>query len=70
LIWLKGDSHRYIPSSTSILPLARLNIEHFRRQLAEETDETKRQTLLRLLAEEEKKLTALMDPPSDRKERR
>lgn len=38
--------------------VARLNIEHFRRLLAEETDESKRQRLLRLLAEEEAKLAA------------
>ena len=36
--------------------IARLNIEHFRKRLAMETDETTRQTLLRLLAEEEAKL--------------
>lgn len=36
--------------------VARLNIEHYRRLLARETDETRRQTILRLLAEEEAKL--------------
>ena len=36
--------------------IARLNIEHFRKRLATETDETTRQILLRLLAEEEAKL--------------
>lgn len=36
--------------------VARLNIEHYRRLLARETDETRRLTLLRLLAEEEAKL--------------
>ena len=36
--------------------VARLNIEHYRRLLATETDEARRQTLLRLLAEEEAKL--------------
>lgn len=47
--------------------IARLNIEHFRRLLAEETDEARRQTLLRLLAEEEAKLS---DPgPKDNKRR-
>ena len=35
--------------------VAHLNIEHYRRLLAEETDETRRQTILRLLAEEEAK---------------
>ena len=43
--------------------IARLNIEHFRRKLATETDETKRQMLLRLIAEEEAKLAALDEPP-------
>jgi hypothetical protein len=42
--------------------VARLNIEHFRRQLAAETDDAKRHTLLRLLAEEEAKLSALDHP--------
>ena len=39
--------------------VARLNIEHFQRKLATETDEAKRQQILRLLAEEEAKLAAL-----------
>lgn len=43
--------------------VARLNIEHFRKLLAEETDESKRQSILRLLAEEEAKLASLADPP-------
>jgi hypothetical protein len=42
--------------------VARLNIEHLRKRLADETDETRKQTVLRLLAEEEAKLTALMKP--------
>jgi hypothetical protein len=42
--------------------IARLNIEHYRKSLATEQDETKRQTLMRLLAEEQSKLAAL-DPP-------
>ncbi len=37
--------------------VARLNIEHFRRLLAAEIDESRRQILRRLLAEEEAKLT-------------
>ena len=41
--------------------IARHNIEHFRNQLATETDETKRQMILRLLADEEAKLAALED---------
>ena len=48
--------------------VARLNVEHFRHLLAEEMDETKRQSLLRLLAEEEAKLAALMDPTGKRKQ--
>ncbi len=44
--------------------VARLNIEHFRKLLAAETDRNKRQTLLKLLAEEEEKLSALTSSPS------
>ena len=47
--------------------IARLNIERFRRKLAEETNESKRQTLLRLLAEEEAKLAAAIEPPNRRR---
>ena len=36
--------------------VARLNIEHYRRLLAQETDESRRRTIQRLLAEEEAKL--------------
>ncbi len=36
--------------------VARLNIEHYRRLLATETDESKRKMLQTLLAEEEAKL--------------
>ena len=39
--------------------IARLNIEHYRKQLLDEKDEAKRQTLMRLLAEEEEKLAML-----------
>jgi hypothetical protein len=39
--------------------VARLNIEHYRKRLTEEVDETKRQTLLELIAEETTKLSAL-----------
>ena len=38
--------------------LARLNIEHFERLLAKETDEAKRRTLVSLIAEEKAKLVA------------
>lgn len=37
--------------------VAHMNIEHYRRLLAVETDETRRQILQRLLAEEEAKIT-------------
>ena len=43
--------------------VAQLNIEHFRKKLAAEKDETKRPMLLRLLAEEKAKLAALDNPP-------
>jgi hypothetical protein len=43
--------------------IARLNIEHFRKRLAEETDENTRQMILRLLAEEEAKLAEPDDEP-------
>ena len=42
--------------------ITRLNIEHFRRKLAER-NETKRSTLLRLLADEEANLASLMNLP-------
>ncbi len=43
--------------------VARLNIEHYRRLLAKEADQPRRQAILRLLAEEEVKLanSAVMD---------
>ena len=47
--------------------IARLNIAHFRRKLAEASDEPTRQTLLRLLAEEEAKLAAATAPPNEGK---
>jgi hypothetical protein len=47
--------------------IAQLNIEHFRKLLTSETDEAKRQTLLRLLAEEEAKLASSTNPPTDRR---
>ena len=46
--------------------VARLNIEHYRRLLVTETDETRRQTLVRLLAEEEAKLA---DPKAPEQKR-
>ena len=44
--------------------IARLNIAHFRKLLGTENDATKRQTITRLLAEEEAKLAALDGPPA------
>ena len=46
--------------------VARLNIEHFRRLLANEADETKRQLIARLLAEEEAKLARLENQNKNR----
>jgi hypothetical protein len=40
--------------------VARLNIEHFRRQIAVETDPKKLEILRRLLTEEEAKLARLL----------
>jgi hypothetical protein len=47
--------------------IARLNIEHYRRQLSDGTDDAKRQTLQRLLAEEEEKLAQIMKRQQDQK---
>ena len=44
--------------------VAKANIEHHRRKLAQKTDETKRQALARLLAKEEAKLASLTDDQS------
>jgi hypothetical protein len=48
------------------MDIERLNIEHFRRLLATDIDDAKRQTVVRLLAEEEAKLAALNDPPPEK----
>jgi hypothetical protein len=47
--------------------IAQLNINHYRRLLEKETDEQRRQMLLRLLAEEEAKIAD--NAPKDRKRR-
>jgi hypothetical protein len=47
--------------------VARLNIEHYHKLLATETDQAKCQMLRRLLAEEEAKLAALTDAPKVKK---
>ena len=49
--------------------LARLNVEHFRKKLAERPEETTRRTLVRLLADEEAKLVALDKLPMEEKRR-
>ena len=41
--------------------VARLNIEHLREALASETNETRRQTLACLIADEEAKLAAALE---------
>lgn len=41
--------------------VSRLNIENYKKLLENETDETKRQTLMRLLAEEQAKLRGLAE---------
>ena len=47
--------------------IARANITHLRDKLTTEQDEAKRQTLLRLLAEEEAKLATLENDPLKKK---
>jgi hypothetical protein len=47
--------------------VAHLNVEHYRRLLEKETDEGRRQTLMRLLAEEEAKIAD--NTPPNRKRR-
>ncbi len=47
--------------------IAQLNIAHFRKLLANETDEVKRATLHRLLADEEAKLKTANDGAETRK---
>jgi hypothetical protein len=46
--------------------VAKANIEHYRRRLATEPDEAKRQVLARLLAEEEAKLAVFGGPEQKR----
>jgi len=49
--------------------IARLNIAHFRRKLTTVQDDVTRQTIFRLLAEEEAKLATLNDPPGDKQKK-
>jgi hypothetical protein len=46
--------------------IARLNIEHYRKLLTNVTDETRRQAIARLLAEEKAKLAALENTTNKR----
>ncbi len=48
--------------------VAKLNIEHYRKLLQTDLEESKRQTILRLLADEEAKLAQLLaaDPKKHR----
>ena len=48
--------------------IARLNIEHFQKLLAKETDETKRRTLQSLLVEEKAKLATAEGNPKEQKD--
>ncbi|MGZ4853128.1 MAG: hypothetical protein ACXV3D_08095 [Halobacteriota archaeon] len=52
------------------IDIARLNIEHFRKQLDEETDEAKLSTICQLLAEEEEKLALLKNVSNEKVARR
>jgi hypothetical protein len=47
--------------------VARANIAHYRKLLAKETDEAKREMLARLLAEEEAKLRILTQKRSEKR---
>jgi hypothetical protein len=57
---LPKSSDDRVPERAGVAALeemvAHLNVEHFRRRLQHEKDETKRQMIWRLLAEEEAKL--------------
>jgi hypothetical protein len=46
--------------------VAHFNIEHYRKLLTQEMDEAKRQTIVRLLADEEAKLVSLTNPPQQK----
>ncbi len=48
--------------------VARQNIQHYRDKLATETNEERRQMLLRLLADEEAKLTLLEKIPQRKRQ--
>jgi hypothetical protein len=54
-----------IPERAMDRSVARLNIEHYRRLLAAKGDDQRRQTIMRLLAEEEAKLSPLYNLHKD-----
>ncbi len=58
--------YRHFPRGDAQI-IAQRNIEHYRNQLREETDPTKRDALARLLAEEEAKLVSLRGAPAPAK---
>ncbi len=49
--------------------VAQLNVDHYRRKLAEEQDAATREMLSRLLAEEEAKLAALTAAPAKKRKK-
>ena len=51
--------------TTSARTIIELNIQHYRNLLKTTTDESKRGTIARLLAEEEAKLLKLSAPPNN-----
>jgi len=53
--------------SPSVREIIELNIEHFRKLLKTETDPLRRETIAKLLAEEEAKLADL--PPRERSDK-
>jgi hypothetical protein len=58
---------RHIDGGADGKDRGRLNIEHYKRMLATETDEAKRKTLMQLLAEEEAKLRSVPDPKTEKR---
>jgi hypothetical protein len=56
---LPSHAEREADVSTSVRTIIELNIRHYREILKSETDPSKRQTILQLLAEEEAKLASL-----------
>jgi hypothetical protein len=64
--WRKMTSTRTISDGRVALDtiVARLNVERFCKIFSDEADETKRHTLVRLIAEEKAKLCALIASPA------